>query len=398
MKNFCSKSSVSKMRIVADDAIPLFKGVLENVLPSVEIQYLPGSSITAADVQNADALFVRTRTKCNRELLEKSNVQFIATATIGTDHFDEKFLKEKGIYFTNAPGCNAASVCDYWTAALLEMCVKYGKRFSDLTLGVVGVGNIGSRIAKRAKAFGMRVLCSDPPREARGDLLFGTKEDYVSLRELYRKANVITFHTPLVREGLYRTDYLFDASSVSELQVGVWVFNMARGGVVSEEALERALQAKVCGGAVLDVFENEPNISRQILNAVDFSTPHIAGYSLDGKANATTAVIQSFAQFFDIPKLQNFQAKISNIAQPVILNLAKGLSDESALLQIFKTSYDISKDSEMLRVAPELFEKFRKEYAVRREPFAHSLKIKGASKRVLELARFVGFQIMESVD
>ncbi len=375
---------MNKLKVVADDAIPFLKGVLE---PYAEVTYLPGIAISAGDVCDADALLVRTRTRCDERLLKGSRVQFVATATIGKDHLDGDFLSNAGIAFTNAEACNADSVLQYITDVLLEIAVATGRSLRGMTLGIVGVGNIGSRVKKRAELLGMRVLCSDPPKAGSEDF-----ED-VPLNEIYRTADVVTFHTPLVKDGGFATLHLCDAASLAMMKPEAWVINASRGEVVDNEALLKALDAKRIAGAVLDVWENEPDISKELLDKVKFGTPHIAGYSQDGKANATTSVVRSLARHFkagypQLAELESFVAEPPAVETEFDVDLSRVSSSlENQLLAVFRKTYDICEDDCALRANLSDFEGLRKHYQIRREPKAHKGTVIGASEEALALLR-----------
>lgn len=374
-----------KLRVVADDAIPFLRGALEQF---AKVTYLPGEAISRESVHDADALIVRTRTKCDASLLAESSVKFVSTVTVGTDHLDIPFLESKGITWTNAAGTNSASVAQYVTAALLEMCLERKVHPKDLTIGIVGLGHVGSRVYKVAKLLGMKTLCSDPPLEAKGEC-----PDAVPYLELLAKADVLTFHVPLIDSGEFRTRHMFDAYAVEHMKPGAWLINSSRGGVVGSSSLVLALQTGLAGGAILDVWELEPEISLELMQRTFISTMHIAGYSRDGKANATTASVQAFAKFFGIKQLETFEAHPEQRCIPFALELPEGLSEVEQLARIFRVSYDIRKDSDQLRTDPGRFEYFRKFYWTRREAEAFYGTVSGASEWALNCARELGFHI-----
>lgn len=374
-----------KLQIVADNAIPFLQGVLE---PYGNVTYLPGEEISNSDVLSADALFVRTRTACNEKLLKDTSVKMVATATIGMDHFDKDFLDSAGIFYTNAPGCNADSVCQYVTAALIEIAEKISRPFSHLTLGIVGVGNIGGRISKVANRLGFRVLCCDPPKQEMGMLREG-----VSFECICKESDIITFHTPLTFGGRFPTYRMFNSQTLPELGKPCWVINASRGEVVENDALLFALEQKLCLGAVLDVWENEPTIDKRLLSQTLIATPHIAGYSLDGKANGTTEVVRQFGKFFRIKELENYKVVIPKDFPFGELDLSGILSPIGQLKKICSLAYDIRKDDLSLRNAPENFEGLRKNYPRRREPKAYEISLKGALPEVIAWSSFLGFRI-----
>ena len=323
------------MKVVIDHKIPYIKEAIEKIAD--EVVFLPGNAFTPEAVKDADALIVRTRTRCNRELLEGSQVKFIATATIGYDHIDTSYCQEAGITWTNCPGCNASSVEQYIYSTLCLLKEKKGLDLEKATLGIVGVGHVGSRVKRMAEALGMKVLLNDPPRADQGE------EGFVDLETILRESDVITFHTPLNREGKYATYHLVDEDLLFSLKRTPFIINASRGEVVDTASLLAALAAGKVRGAVIDTWEYEPCISRELLEVAFLATPHIAGYSADGKANATRMSLEALCKFFGIEA--DFK-----IVPP------EGPHD-----------YDPTRDSEWLKAAPEKFEWFRGNYPIRRE-------------------------------
>lgn len=362
------------MKIVIDNKIPFIKGAFENL---AEVVYLPGGSITADDVRDADALIVRTRTHCNKDLLEGSQVKFIATATIGFDHIDKNYCEAKGIQWTNAPGCNARSVAQYLNSALACLSNKYNFQLKDKTLGVVGVGHVGRLVVEMASALGMKVLQNDPPRQRKE----GSKE-FVSLEQICREADIITFHVPLYREGEDKTYHFVDSEFISKLKKQPFLINAARGEVFDTSAVKRALKSGAVLGVVVDCWENEPNIDLELLAKAEIATPHIAGYSADGKANATRMSVQSVSRFFNLG-LDNWT--VTDIQKPAntIIDGSK-TTDKEAILQ----SYDILADDARLRQSTATFEKQRGDYPLRREYGVY--EVKNSQSEVL---RQLGFEI-----
>jgi erythronate-4-phosphate dehydrogenase len=345
------------MRVVADDKIPYLREALETM--GVEGVYMPGSLIDADAVRDADALIVRTRTRCDAALLEGSSVRFVATATIGHDHIDTDYCAAHDICWTNAPGCNAPSVCQYIESALLLLQAEQGVCLSKSTLGIVGVGHVGSLVEAMARSWGMRVLCCDPPRAERGE------EGFVSLEVIAREADIITLHTPLTREGRYPTFHMADAAFFDALERKPWLINTSRGETVDTEALHHALDKGQVAQCIIDVWEHEPHINLELLERCYIGTPHIAGYSADGKANATRMSLEALARHFnlgDIPSIQPTQPQQTTITAH---------SCEEALLKI----YNPHTDSRALKASPSLFEQSRGDYPLRREEKAYELNL-----------------------
>ncbi len=290
-----------KIKIIADNKIPFFKGVLDD---AAEIQYLNPNEITNQNIKETDALIIRTRTICNADLLNDTNVKFIATATIGYDHIDTEYCKEKNIKWMNAPGCNSSSVMQYVSSALLTIADKKNIDLSNSTVGIIGVGNVGSKVAKAASIFGMNVLLNDPPRKRNEG---GNK--FVDLDYLISKSDFITFHVPLNKSGIDKTYHLVDDTFINKLKENTILFNTSRGSVVKTESLKNALTNRKINSAVLDVWENEPEINLELLSLVDIATPHIAGYSADGKANGTSVCVNGIAEFFNLDFDKNWYPK-----------------------------------------------------------------------------------------
>ena len=341
------------MKILIDKYIPYIQGALDSL---ADVTYLAYNEFTPETVKNADALIVRTRTKCNSALLEGSRVKFIASATIGYDHIDGKFCDENGIKWTNAPGCNALSVAQYVASALCFLSKKNGFDLAGKTIGIVGVGAVGSRIEKLAKSFGMRVLLNDPPRARREGNV-----DFVTLNEVAAQADIITFHPLLNLEGDDKTYHLADEHFFNLLKNKPMIINASRGEIVDTRALLSAIKKEQVGDLVLDCWENEPEISRDLLEKCALATPHIAGYSADGKANAAMQSVHSVSRFFNLG-LESW--KVPEIpAIPCV-------SAENSC-DFFLKTYDIEKDSENLKHSPYTFEKQRSNYPFRREPKAY---------------------------
>ena len=336
------------MKVIIDHKIPYIEEAIQKIAD--EVVFLPGHAFTKEVVKDADALIVRTRTHCNRELLEGSQVKFIATATIGYDHIDTDYCAEAGIVWTNCPGCNAGSVEQYVHSVLLLLKQKKGLDLAKSTIGIVGVGHVGSRVKRMAESLGMRVLLNDPPRADKGE------QGFVDLETIAQECDVITFHTPLNREGKYATCHLAEEEFLFSLKRTPYIINSSRGEVVDTASLLAALSAGKVKDAIIDTWEYEPRISRELLSVAYLGTPHIAGYSADGKANATRMVLEALCRFFDIHA--DFDISLPE------LSMAEFSEDkDEAHLQ----TYNPTSDSERLKSAPDKFEWFRGNYPVRRE-------------------------------
>lgn len=366
----------NKIKIIVDDKIPFIRNIFE---PCAEVLYLPPVQITQDMVADADALVIRTRTKCDERLLSGSSVRFIGTATIGTDHIDIPYCEGQGITWKNAPGCNAESVAQYVSSVLARFSIRDGFKLHDKTIGIVGVGHVGSRVEQVCRILGMKVLLNDPLREeAEGSGLF------VSLQEIERECDIISFHTPLTYTGNFPSFHLADDVFFSRLRKRPIIINAARGEVVDTCALLNAFDEKLINDAVIDCWEGEPNIDLRLLDRVYVATPHIAGYSADGKANATRTMIDELARFFGFSLSSQIKVPVPD---DTVIDLA-GVLDfriENALL----STYDPMSDSCKLKITPCDFEKLRGNYGLRRESRAYTIRgFKDGEKGVL---RELGF-------
>ncbi|MFA4180355.1 4-phosphoerythronate dehydrogenase [Xylanibacter rodentium] len=330
------------MKIVIDDKIPYIRDAVAAITD--DAVYMDGSAIKADDVRDADAMIVRTRTRCDERLLGGSRVRFVGTATIGYDHLDTAWLDRAGICWTNCPGCNASSVAQYLRSVLILLARFHGVNLVGTTIGIVGCGHVGTLVCDVALSFGMRVLVCDPPVGASG---------YVSLETIEREADIITFHVPLTRDGAYPTYHLADEAFFSRLVRRPFIINTSRGAVVDNGALLRAIDDGIVRQAIVDTWEREPHVDLRLLDRVYIGTPHIAGYSADGKANADNMVLDALCRFFGVA------------APPVVLPppLPSGFVYTGDPLQL----YNPLDDSRRLKAYPDKFEYLRGNYPLRRE-------------------------------
>ena len=352
------------MLIVADSKIPFLKGVFE---PFAEVRCLPPDRIDADAVRDADALIIRTRTRCAAPLLDGSRVSMIATATIGTDHIDPAYCAAHGIEWTGAPGCNAASVAQYMTSALLRISLRHKLDLRGKTLGVVGCGNVGTKVAAAAAALGMNVLVNDPPRAEREG-----NTGFVPLERIQQDADFITLHVPLTHSGPHRTFRLADEDFFRKLRKQPFFFNTSRGDAADGNALKAAVITHLVSGAILDVWHDEPDIDDELLSLAELATPHIAGYSTDGKANGTSMAVRAVAKHFGIaPLLDFFPSEIPAPPTPVV---TLDPASPHPLADAVFASYDVAADDAALRAAPGDFEALRGSYRVRREFPAYTVR------------------------
>ncbi|MFI3320442.1 MAG: 4-phosphoerythronate dehydrogenase [Rikenellaceae bacterium] len=330
------------MRIIIDSAIPYINGLFE---PYAEVLYREGSNFLAEEVRDADALIIRTRTRCNAELLRGSRVRHIATATIGFDHIDLDYCRQNGIKVTTAAGCNARGVLHWFGALMSHLSGRDGWQPTQKRLGVVGVGNVGRLIKEYAEAWGFEVVCCDPLRQIAEDL------DFVELEELLRQCDIVTLHTPLDSS----THHMVGAREMAMMKSGALLVNASRGEVVDSDALHNSDL-----NFAFDVWEHEPNIDKDLLQRAKIATSHIAGYSLQGKANGSSMVVADIAQHFDIP-LDGWYPDIEKITPRLV--------SWGEMQSVIMRHMDIEAESRYLKDHPSEFEHLRNNYNYRGEIF-----------------------------
>ena len=331
------------MRVLIDKAIPFLKGVLE---PFAEVEYLDSKAFTKEAVECADALIIRTRTRCNKELLDGSRVQFIATATIGFDHIDLDYCRSHNIAVSTSAGCNKRGVLQWVSAALALLAEREGFEPHERTLGIVGVGNVGKLIKEYAEHWGFRTICCDPPRQEREQL------DFRPLEEVLQSADIVTLHTPLDSS----TYHLIDEKNIALLHAGATLINASRGECVATEATRRNDLIYIT-----DVWENEPHIDPEHLTKSAVATPHIAGYSAQGKANASAMAVQALARHFNLPLTEWRPDEVESV-EPRLISWEEMLSTIAQYC-------DLRTESEPLHRSPEEFESLRNNYHYREEYF-----------------------------
>ncbi len=381
------------MRIIIDENVLLGKETFSII---GEVTSVPGRSITPEVVKDADILVVRSITKVDEQLLRNSSVKFVGSATAGIDHVDTGYLESKGIGFSSAPGSNSNSVAEYVIAGLSQLAGKGKISLEEMSLGVVGVGNVGSKVVKKAKGLGIKVLQSDPP-------LFRETKDSV-FRELdeLMDCDVITLHVPLSHSGQDKTWKLFDEKRVAKMKRGSILINTSRGEVVDQSALKSALKRGYLSGAILDVWEEEPDIDNELLALVDIGTSHIAGYSYDGKVKGTRMVFDAICDFFSMDK----QWKVE-LPMPEVPYIEKTVDETEHFARViadvvFKV-YDIRKDDRSLREVlnmeekekADFFDYLRANYWRRREFFNTLLKLKTENKHLKNSFRALGFDVLD---
>ncbi len=380
------------MRIIADENIPYVREAFGGL---GDVVTLSGRSMTVADVAGADVLLVRSVTKVNARLLGSSGVRFVGTATIGFDHVDTSYLAQRKIPFHTAAGSNANSVAEYVLAAMLTIGERLGVEWAGKTIGVVGVGNIGRLVVRNAAAMGMRVLQNDPPRQrAEGG-------DFVDLDTICRESDVITCHVPLTREGPDRTYHLFDRERLDRLRPQTVLLNTSRGAVVDNGGLLDVLRGGSLWATVLDVWEPEPEISVQLFRKVDIGTPHIAGYSFDGKVAGTKMLFDAVCREMGLKAVWDPTTVMPAPPVPRLDVDASGRSDSAILREVVRRVYDIEADDRRMREIVRLpadaragkFDQLRRDYPIRREFFNTRVTILGASTSLIRTLQVWGFRV-----
>lgn len=357
-----------------------------------------GRTITAEDVRNADILAIRSTTRVDEALLGGSRVQFVGTATIGTDHMDLHYLDSHGIKWCSAAGCNANSVSEFFTAAILELACRHGLKLEGMTLGVVGVGNVGRLVAAKGEALGMKVLLNDPPRQeaaagatAEGSCIFHP------LDTLAEQADILTFHVPMTREGPYPTWHMAGSRLLDSLKRGCILINAARGSVIDSQAFKSAVLSGKVAHSVIDTWEAEPGIREDILDIVDIASPHIAGHSYEGKVMGTVLVYRKACRFLGIEPAWDHEALMPAPVVPEINTDCLGLSHEEALRRIVSSVYDICEDDRNLRAGKgnmaAHFDALRKNYRMRREFRFTGVSAANAEDSLVQKIRNLGFRI-----
>ncbi|VVO70990.1 Erythronate-4-phosphate dehydrogenase [Pseudomonas fluorescens] len=376
------------MLIVADENIPLLDAFFEGF---GEIRRVPGRSIDRATVEQADVLLVRSVTNVNRALLDGSKVRFVGTCTIGTDHLDLDYLQQAGITWSSAPGCNARGVVDYVLGSLLTLAEIEGADLTQRTYGVVGAGEVGGRLVKVLQGLGWNVLVCDPPRQA------AEGGDYVSLEQIIEQCDVISLHTPLKKHGAQSTWHLFDKNRLNRLKPGTWLINASRGPVVDNAALRQVLLQREDLQAVLDVWEGEPEVDVALAELCVLATPHIAGYSLDGRQRGTAQIYQTCCRFLGQPE----QVSLSDLLPAPWLShvTLNAQSDPAwALAMVCRGVYDPRRDDADFRrslvgsVSEQraAFDGLRKHYPLRREIDGLQVRIEGDSPELHKIVAALG--------
>lgn len=369
------------MKLVIDKNIPYIKGILE---PFADIRYIKGNCIGKNDVLDADGLIIRTRTRVGPDLLAGSSVKYVGTTTIGTDHIDTEWCDNNGIRCTAAPGCNSGSVKQYILAALCTLSSKFKFIPKETTLGIIGVGNVGSKVAASAQVLGYKLILNDPPRaRIEGD------GDFVSLNRLIENSDIISLHVPFTAGEPDPTQNLINSENINKMKSHAIIINTSRGGIVNEKILLNGLRKNKIKACVIDTWKQEPAINQALMERAAIATPHIAGYSSDGKLRATSIILNDLSDFFSLPEIRpniSLAPPLNDIISPDIstdLNTMIGST-------ILKT-YPIMDDHHSLVNNPEKFEELRNKYPARRE--FDSYRIKEAPPEAEKILKKLGFNI-----
>ncbi|RYV02521.1 erythronate-4-phosphate dehydrogenase [Shewanella sp. OPT22] len=356
------------MKIIADENMPFAEQLFQQF---GEVQLVNGRTVTAEQVNDADLLLVRSVTKVNSSLIAGAKkLKFVGTATIGMDHIDQSYLALNQIPFSNAPGCNAIAVGEFAFIAMLELAHRFKQKLKNKTVGIVGVGNTGSALERCLNAYGVKTLLCDPIKATENNL-----KTFVSLEDIIEQCDVISLHVPLTKEGEHKTESLLDEQKLNRIKKNAWLLNCCRGEVIDNLALFKVKQHRSDLKIVLDVWANEPNPMEALIPYVEFATPHIAGYSVEGKARGTFMLYQKVCELLGQKQeiqledlLPQFEFSHIELNEPL---------SEKQLLRLARFVYDLRDDDELFRklnFANAEFDEMRKSHQHRREFSALSLK------------------------
>ncbi|WP_263078602.1 4-phosphoerythronate dehydrogenase PdxB [Endozoicomonas sp. Mp262] len=380
------------MKIVADENIPLINECFGSM---GEIIRLPGRAITSGDVKQADALLVRSVTRVDEALVAGSSLKFVGTATAGVDHIDQSALADRGIGFVSAPGCNATAVSEYVLCALDILAERYRFNLEQRTFGIVGKGQVGSRLMRTLQGLGYRVLVNDPLCERVEGV------EFVELDQLIQCCDVLSLHTPLTTDGPFPTHHLINDQRIKAMKPGTVLVSAGRGAVVDNDALRNCLKQGQDLKVVMDVWEHEPSVDHELLGLVDLASPHIAGYSLDGKVTGTEMIYKAFCQYFGLPARVR-TAAITPMAPLRMISFTENSTVASAASTALRAIYDIRRDDAWMRRLPELekeaarleFDRMRKSYPVRRELSTLKVRLKHCGEEMAGYLAALGLVVV----
>ena len=381
------------MKIIADENIPFVAECFSSI---GDVKVVSGRGMTPNIIADAEVLLIRSITPVGADLLTGSKVRFVGTATIGFDHIDIEYLSRNKIGFASAPGSNANSATEYVIAALLNISKRHSIDLEGKSIGIIGVGNVGGRVAKKASALGMKILLNDPPLHRQTGA-----PKYLPIEKLF-DCDFVTLHTPLTFEGEDKTFHLADEKFFESLKTGCIFLNASRGGVVDSSALKTAIEESRLQATVLDVWENEPNIDVELLEMVDIGTPHIAGYSLDGKIAGMIMIYKAVCEYFELEVKFDFDSFLPVPAIPELKINTQSVSEQDALLGIVERIYDINADDVRLRRMLEesakergkCFDSLRKNYPVRREFQNTRIIVEDKNSSLARKLKGIGFLLL----
>ncbi len=384
------------MKIVCAETVLLGREAFSNAGKTIVI---PDRDIIRDDLLDADALMVRSKTKITRDLLKGTPVKFVGTATAGTDHIDAAWLQSKGIYWCASPGCNANSVSEYLIAALLVLGRRHGFDLKGKTIGVVGCGNVGSRVVKKCEALGMNVLRNDPPLSA-----VSADPDFFPLESVLADSDIVTLHVPLVKEGPWQTVRMADYRFFEQLKPGAIFINAARGSICDYDALLEAKQGGAVSRMIIDVWNPEPAFRTDVLKMADLASPHIAGHSYEGKLNGTVACYNELCNFFEITKEWDVTASLPRPEVPTLEIDGTDRDEEEVLHDIIRQVYDIGTDDTLIHkaaVSDEIgrarnFDTLRKNYRTRREFMNTEVLLRNAGDSLRRKIKALGFGMRDA--
>ncbi len=387
------------MKIIADQQI---SHVAQAFSQLAEVTLCNGREITAESIHEADVLLVRSVTPIDANLLEGSQVKFVASATSGQNHIDSDYLQRNNIGFAHAKGSNARSVAEYVMSSIFVLADQHDFKLKEKTLGIIGCGEVGSRVVELLETMGVQTIMNDPPlKDAIGNNA-NAGEKYRDLQEVL-SADIVTLHVPLTEDGSYPTQQMVNAGFLDKLNDDVILLNTSRGSVIDEVALRAHLESHHNMKVVLDVWENEPDIDTDLLTHTSIGTPHIAGYSIDGKLRATEMIFRSVCEYFKLDAAWQAVTELPDENMPE-LNLNADVDDEDAIQMAILTSYDVRGDSAALRRLPEVdiehrgryFDELRENYTVRREFTATAIRLTENKKTLAKKLRQMGFIVKPS--
>jgi erythronate-4-phosphate dehydrogenase len=379
------------MKIIADENIPFATEAFQQL---GSITTLPGREMRQQDLLDCECLLVRSVTRVDQQLLENTTVKFVASATIGTDHIDLDYLQQQGIGFANAPGCNAESASEYVINVLFYLAQQKSFDPFELTAGIIGCGNVGSRVKQKLDALGIHCLINDPPKQDAGD----DRENYVSLQTILHECDFITLHVPLTETGEYATRHLLDQQQLDELMPGCILFNAARGPVIDNQALSDLLQRRKDLTIFLDTWEGEPSIDMKLLSQVDFGSPHIAGYSYEGKLRGTQMILDASCDYFG----EEAEWKmLEHLPEKQVIQLLDQGDAVDLLESLFQQHYPVQQDYQNLLSISALdstqqaraFDLLRKNYPLRYEYRQYLINGISMNKKTASLIERLQFNI-----